>query len=542
MRRLVWVVVLAGCTEPPPPCGPTGGGPYWVEEGTEVTARLDCSTGRELTGDAFTFATLPRGATYDPSTATLTWTPGLDQADVHLIAVSVGRETSTIKIGVADKFDDRANVPIADPRTYTEEFGLPVFHIKTTPALEDNLKYLRMENNALWADPCAPVCVPDTDSPLVVTYRGRVYEAEGHYRGASSLGYPKKNYTIKFPKGNRFTDGKMVKRHALALITPFDDNSYIRWRMAFELWNRMDPAIIRVEHFSAVVYVDGKYHGLYTVADKIDNDMMERAGLSKDGNLFMGIDHNSNFDTMARQQSGMMAGMVRPRRCAFEGFTKKEGLPEKCNGLSFVPQAFDDLVPFLNFVSTSADTQFLSSIERTVVLRDYYDWFIHGTAIVAGDSYAKNALHYHDPVSAGPWRVVVWDYNASFGQAWNTVRAAPTASPIGIASSAGPPAVNNIWRRLWTNPTYNAQMRARYATALKTIIKIEDVHALFDGFVNETAEGARRDERKWAAQYRTFYGPTSTVKRTDLTTYAQEIPYLRGWLSARWAYLKTQFP
>lgn len=83
-------------------CGPTGGGPHWVEEGGTVTAILKCATGRVALGDAFIFGTLPRGATYDVATATLTWKTSLDQAGVHLLPITVRpwNETGEIKIGV----------------------------------------------------------------------------------------------------------------------------------------------------------------------------------------------------------------------------------------------------------------------------------------------------------------------------------------------------------------------------------------------------------------------------------------------------------
>src|SRR5262245_6373042 len=66
-------------------CAPTGGGPHWTEEGKPVTASISCATGRALAGTAFQIAALPAGAVYDPATATLTWTPKLDQAGVYLL-------------------------------------------------------------------------------------------------------------------------------------------------------------------------------------------------------------------------------------------------------------------------------------------------------------------------------------------------------------------------------------------------------------------------------------------------------------------------
>ena len=68
------------------------------------------------------------------------------------------------------------------------------------------------------------------------------------------------------------------------------------------------------------------------------------------------------------------------------------------------------------------------------------------------------------------------------------------------------------------------------------MLKVEDVSAAFEGMVKETADSAKRDERKWATQYQSYYSLTSA------RNYAAEVPYTRTWITDRWAYLKTQFP
>ena len=48
--------------------------------------------------------------------------------------------------------------------------------------------------------------------------------------------------------------------------------------------------------------------------------------------------------------------------------------------------------------------------------------FILMTFVGGWDSGGKNQLVYHDPESDGPWRFVPWDFNASWGQQWETSR------------------------------------------------------------------------------------------------------------------------
>jgi hypothetical protein len=258
----------------------------------------------------------------------------------------------------------------------------------------------------------------------------------------------------------------------------------------------------------------------------------------------MAINHNANFDVLARQESGPMANMVRMRNCGFEGFVKKDGIPDDCGAdeKTFTPSAFDDLVQFYDFVSKSDTPTFEANVAKTLQLSDYIGWYIHGTTIMSSDSYAKNGLHYHDPMG-GPWRAIVWDYNASFGQDWATRRATPNMNPASFATvAAGTPATNNLWKRLLNSPTYGPMIKARYAAVLKNELKIDTVLAQWDAMVKEVDAGAKRDERKWGTAYKNYYGPTTSYKRSDFLTYTQEIAYTRQWLQDRWKFLQTLYP
>src|SRR5688572_7072374 len=215
---------MAGGCGDDPACEPTGGGPYWLTEGESVvTAPIACATGLEDV--TFTVAGLPPGATYDAAARTIAWSPGLDQAMVAEVAVTASTdEVAVIKIGVADAWDDPDNVPVVDPLAYPEEFGLPVMFVSPRPVTEEY-------------------------APIEVVYGRRMWTvAEGKLRGAASLGYPKNSYTLKFPKADKFSaaDRDMPERRKIVLISTFDDNSYLRQRLGYELWNQLDPAHIQI--------------------------------------------------------------------------------------------------------------------------------------------------------------------------------------------------------------------------------------------------------------------------------------------------------
>jgi spore coat protein CotH len=470
-----------------PMCHPTGGGPHWILEGEALTVPLRCESGLTVSGETFHLANLPAGAVYDPSAKALSFTPTLDQAAVYLIEVEALGETSILKIGVADHWQDPANVPVVDPTLYTEEYGLPVMFLTPGPSA-------------------------DVYAPASVIYRGHTYAAEAKKRGAASLGYPKNSYTLKFLREDKFQEPAHAFRNKrkVVLISTFDDNSYVRQRLAYDLWNLLDAGHIQIQTYSAVVYLGGAFAGLYTVSDHVDGFLMEDFGLRQDGNLYKAVSHDANF----RQKGNLHAG-----------FEKKAGVP-----LPGEPGAFADLDALVTFVDGASAPTFLEEIGRRIDRRDYEDWFIFVTFLLADDSAGKNSYHYHDPLG-GLFRFVPWDFNHSFGQTWQTAREAADVSTEYRWN-------NRLFERFLDEPAIGDALRARYARVLSDLYAPSTLLSLIDGYVAEIDASARRDEARWGAAYRSYGGWSF---RDDFTSYEEEIAYLREWVIDRWTFQDMQY-
>jgi len=436
-------------------------------------------------------------------------------------------ESGKIKIGVADAFDHSNNTPVADPITYTEEYGLPVMHLTVPSAIDENAIDPSTGNKA-WV-------------PASIVYRGHTFNAEAKYRGNSSLKYPKKNYSLRFPESDQFSEevlaGAVKSRRHLELITTFDDPSQVRYRLALELWNRMDPNNVRVRQFSLVLFVNGQYWGLYAASDKVSASLFAHFGYSDLGNLYMGIDHNANFAKFRYNEPKPQIETELKTDLA-QGYEKKDGTP-----LAGEPGAFADIAALVDFVTNSEEADFQSELPKVIDLQNYYNWFIHGTAIQAFDSLGKNTLHYHDPIANTPWRIVPWDFNESFGQRWQTARFETSVSPADIVyqSSGGFGYTNRnyLWRRLWNNPTLSVELKARYSEMVRGTLSKENVLKTFDAMVAETAVSAKRDDRKWQTQYRSYF---RNNRNDDFLDSAGEVAYARAFIERRWADLSKSFP
>lgn len=473
-------------------CDPQAGGPHWLTEGETVSVTAGCATGLD---EELAIEPLPAGAVWDPDTSTLTWTPGLDQAAVYELDVTGAGEVGRVKIGVADRWDDPDNQPV-DPLTYTEEYGLPVFHLGADPDLNG-----------------------DDYTPATIVYRGHSYaDAEAKNRGATSLEYPKKSFTLKFSREDKMSDEskQFVGKRKVVLNTTFDDNSYLRQRLVFELWNRLDPGHIQVQHYSAVLFLDGAYQGVYEVLDHVDGYLMEDHGLRQDGNLYKAIDHDANFRLVNADGAD--------KATLHDGYEKKEGVP-----LEGEPAAFADLEQLVEWVATSSAEEFAAGADARIDRRDFENWWILVSLVEADDSAGKNSYLYHDPDEGGPFRAVPWDFNASFGQDWQTTRQSPDADPEEYVSP------NEVFERFMADPATAEPLRARFREAVAGALRVEDVLAFFDAAVAEMDAAVRRDEARWGAEYASWWA------RGDLTTYEQELAYVRAWIQERWAFAAARY-
>jgi len=473
----------------------------WTVEGASLVVPLTCRDDLEHPSDAIRLRGLPAGAEYDRSARALRWTPALDQAGNYTIELAPSRhERGEIRIGVADRFDDPDNAPIEDPRRYTHEYGLPVLHLGVSSDLND-----------------------DAHTPATLTYLGReLAGVSAKFRGATSRKYPKRSFTVKLAKDDRFVD---VSRgfpgaRRIVLTTTFDDNSQLRQRLAYTLWNRLDPSHIAIASFNAVVYLDGQYQGVYLVSDHVNDDFLEAAGLARSVNVYKAREHDANFRLDELDGD--------PKSELYEGYTKEEGEPG-----ADVEGAYDDLEALVEWVATASNDEFAREWADRLTRRDFEDWLIFCSLIAAVDSAGKNSYLVHDPSASAAdprWRYIPWDFNASFGQSYRTARRGPELYDISSFAK-----YNRLFERLLGDERLRGPLFERYRAALSGPWQLAEVQHTLDDWASEVEAAALRDELKWGEAYRSFY-----ESRMDTTSHREEVEYLRGWIAERWSAIDGQ--
>lgn len=479
--------------------------PFWLE-GDTVTLSFACGSG-ESVGDFEAELVAGRdGPVLDAGTWEVTWETGLDDGGRHDLMLTVHPaeqspadvlpETTVATVWVADALGEPGNLPVV-PEEYTEEWGLPVVHLQ--PYGQVVQSYV----------------------PATVTFLGRSYDAEIKLRGAVSLNYPKNSYTLRFPDGD--LDASSVglgNKDHLLLVTTFDDDSYVRQKLAYDLWAAIadfwDRPRLTPRTFFAVVYLDGAYHGLYMACDRIDDHFAQEMGLSSEGNIYKARNHDANFYTWAANGS--------PKGTLHQGYTKEQGEPEEGQ-----EGAFADLEALVAFSASATDPAFMAEAADWIRVDEFMDWFLFVHYTASDDSGGKNCYLYNDPAQP-EFRYVPWDFNHSFGQGWTTFRIGPDTNNDFTWT-------NGIFAHFQSDPAASAELWDRFHQMIDTGPLHPDWFAQqVDGYYALIDRSARRDWSVWGDDYLQYWLGDNALD------YDQERAYLYDWLAQRDVWMRTYHP
>ncbi len=494
----------AEATTPSGTCSPSSNLTQpWFLEGDRVAFSVSC-TGELARADAdLDLLGLPAGATYDEATGTFAWSTGPASGGRHDLVFSDRPEgatdqvpaAATVTFWVADDPDIEGAVAV-DPLTYTEEWGLPVFHITHQGELTESY------------------------GPGTTTYRGISTPHEIKIRGAASVSYPKNSWTVKYDDPELEVEDWGRSRDHLVFLTTFDDNSYVRQKLIYDLWaalaehageERLTPRT-----FFAVVYLQGVYHGLYVVMDHVDDEFVDHFGLSRDGNLYKSVNHDANFeftDYYGRTKSTLHAG-----------YEKKEGEPV---------DDFGDLDSLVAWSAPASAATIVAEAEDWFPLPEFQDWFFLVYYSLSEDSAGKNAYLYNDPTQATRFRYVPWDFNHAWGQNWYTARTSSDALNDYFS-------VNRLFWAMQTDPDGQVDLWERFAELREDgPLSADWLRTTVDDYYALIEPSAQRDWDLWAVDYQNGWW---AAYRDDWTTFEEERAYLYTWLEERAALFEGGAP
>jgi spore coat protein H len=471
--------------------------PFWME-GDRVSFTLSCATGRTPAEAGVEIVNLPSGAEFDRGTGQLEWSTGpTDGGTIDLMFTGLPLEdgqpieSHVVQLSIADNGDIGGAVA-PDPSTYFEEWGLPVVHIQVASSMSEY------------------------EQDATITIRGETVQGAAKIRGAFSAGYTKPSYTLDFDSAELGVDEwKGGTREHLILITTFDDNSYVRQKLLYDLWAEMadhqDVHRFRPRTFFNIVYINGVYQGVYTGCDRIDDEFIRHMGMeSGEGNLYKAVSHDANFKVETA------SGGVKTNLHA--GYEKSEGEP---------PGDFSDLDALVSHIGNADYGTIVRGSGDLIDIEEFMDWYILVAYTLAEDSAGKNSYLYNG-ADSGRFRYIPWDFNHSFGQDWRTLRT--------DAEKVNEYRWNNqVFVALQDDPAAAALLWARMA-ALRDDgpLNPDWLHEQMDDYYSLIRPAAERDWAHWRSSYRSFGGWSGYRDSAgDWNEFTGEEAYLRQWISER---------
>ena len=366
-------------------------------------------------------------------------------------------------------------------------------------------------------------------------------------RGASSQAlYPKKQYSIE----TREADGEDLnvkllgfpKESDWVLYAPYGDKSLMRNVLTYRLARRMGRYASRTRFCEVVL--NGTYQGVFVLMEKIKRDD-DRVDISK-----LNPDETSGDDLTG----GYIIKIDKQNGSEVEGWTS--GYPAAYAPDKDVRYQYHDPEPselveeqktyIQNYIAAFEDAMAASTFEDPDVgypafidLDSFVDFFIVNELGKNVDSYRLSTYLYKDKDSndgalhAGP----VWDFNLAFGNADYYDGADVEGFQYDFAQTGDDFPIPFWWKKLAESEGFREALGNRWVELRQGVLHEDSLMQSIDAMATLLDEAQARNFERWPILGE-YIWPNVFVGQT----YAEEIDYLKGWLSGRVAWLDANLP
>ena len=259
------------------------------------------------------------------------------------------------------------------------------------------------------ADGRARLDAQQKDIPVTVTIAGTAYRgARMEVHGATSVGYPKTSYDLKFGKcidGSKTQGCEKGKKPRLeaalydgdgtksvdkvVLNASWIDGTMMRNPLAYAIARDLGALAPRTGW--ATLAFDGQAHGYYQAIEPVNEDFFDRRDVAWGGSLYKATQHRSwdpSGDPFVSTDNG-------------PAFEVKEG-----------PGSREELSGFFRDVQGRG----VGDAGGVLDLEDYRRFHMVQSFVFNKDTFTKNYYLYRTPNAL--WRMVFWDCDTTFGQDW----------------------------------------------------------------------------------------------------------------------------
>ncbi len=327
--------------------------------------------------------------------------------------------------------------------------------------------------------------------------------AEIKVQGASSAGYPKKNFNIKlFNESGTKHKVELVdgwgKENKYCMKANYIDYSQSRNVVSAKIFgeivkSRNDELVNTpnggaIDGYPILVYNNGVYQGVYTMNIPKDKWMLDM--------------HDSEEKNQAIFMTETWNKAVSFREVSTSGFVLEYASNEDSLIDNSTQWAYDSMLALIEFVYNNDGEDFKNGIHQYADIDKCIDSMIYTFFICADDNTSKNILWvtYDGKV----WFSSMYDMDGTWGMRWNgNIEFDENTHPIsalvdgkGLAPERNHDNMNLLWERIYVN--YFDRVCQRYLELRQEILTLENITNHFEAFFDAIPGAVREAEKqKW---------------------------------------------
>lgn len=386
------------------------------------------------------------------------------------------------------------------------------------------------------------------------------YIAAFRYRGATAQSFAKKSYAVKL----RDADGNSVDHEYFGLR---NDNNWIldamavdkacmRNRVSTDLWNDFAPrpyqrrkgwepkAKSGTRGRFVEVFLNGEYHGLYCMTEKIDRKQLRlkksdpatatseetvRGTLYKSKQwgyeVFMG--HEQDTKVFPHRAPAAYNNNLRAETWRSYEIKHPDWEDEKID--------WGPLWNAINFVATSSDSEFDNSVEQYFELDELRDYYLFIELMLATDNHGKNMFFYnYDQLNteyAKKMGIAPWDLDGTWGRRWDgSEKYTGAEQNFDTFLWEYEHGQHTIYYRLQNSQYWywNDMLKERYAQLRQSDFNTEALKNRFQEYSDLFTESgaAGREQTRWGGYHRNIAG---------------DVEFIKDWIEKRINFLDEQY-
>ncbi len=349
------------------------------------------------------------------------------------------------------------------------------------------------------------------------------------WQGNTAVKFEKKNYSVKFYEDEALTDKYKFnpfgwgKEYEYCLKANWVDATQSRNIVTARLWGQMCatrenldknlkdlPNYGAIDGYPVLVYMNGEYHGIYTMNIPKDKWMFD---MKDDETKKQAILMGAQWGDSARLREEIPEDLG--REWEIEHCSTKD--------TSWVVESFNNLIRFIN---EADDETFKKDISKYVDVDAAIDQIILAYASCGYDNYGKNVLYAtYDGVK---WIPSVYDMDATWGLWWDGTKYLSATEGLPVVTKKTLKFIKNenmLWCRLLL--THKDRIVKRYDQLRAGVLSDQNIKDTFSELLNGFPTMAEMAEaEKW---------PKTPMINTD---YKQEV---LKFIPKRMAYLDSFF-